>query len=567
MKSIYLKLQLFCLAFLFILCGCQESLDLSPLDSISDAIFWNTPEDFEKGANALYASMSGYQMYDVDADIVFQHGNNVSNSTLTTPDTDNSNYNNVYTRIRNCNNIMEKVAVSPIANEVRVYAAEAKFFRAYNYWALYRLYGGVILIDKKLDVDSPELYSSRSTPQETVDFILKDLKEAIPDLPEESEISLQKKGRITKGAARAFMARIALFEGTWRKYWNGSNANDYLDMAIENANAVINSGQYALYTGSGAFSYQKFWDEPGNNSSECILDRRYERLVAQHPFPSYMQQDGYLPTKQLADMYLCMDGLSIDRSDLFQGYETFTSEFENRDPRMSQTIMIPGTMAYHAGQAGLYEHWPFFPDRNYNTGYIIFKYKNQNPDYQMAPYNEQQNTHFHHIRYAEVLLTLAEALYEKNGSISDADLDRTINLIRQRAGLTTPLSNGFVSEHGLNMRDEIRRERTVELALEGYRRDDLRRWKTAETVLVQAIRGIKIVGTEWGVKPIYYNNGEEDINNYRRDEWQNRADADGFIVSETATFRSGFDPNKHYFRPLPAREINLNPNLQQNPGW
>jgi hypothetical protein len=114
------------------------------------------------------------------------------------------------------------------------------------------------------------------------------------------------------------------------------------------------------------------------------------------------------------------------------------------------------------------------------------------------------------------------------------------------------------------MREEIRRERTVELALEGFRWDDLRRWKTAETELKKPIRGIKIVGTEWA-EPILING--EDRNPYKTQEWQVRTDAEGFIISEAASGRSTFNPEKNYLKPIPAKEIQLNPNLQQNPNW
>ena len=570
MKKNILKLFFFMLVV--VLFGCTKDLDLSPRDTISDASFWKTPTDFEKAANALYGVIPGFTssaaaMFDTDADIAYNVPNSLSNSTLTTPDTD-GNWNSAYTVIRNCNNLIEKASSSSIANDVKVYLAEAKFFRALTYWQLYCLYGGVPLVSKVLDIDSPELYGFRNTEKETVDFILQDLKEAVPDLPEADQVPVAKRGRITKGAALALRARVALFEGTWRKSRNDAGAGEYLDIAIEAANAVINSGKYALFTAAdGVDSYRKLFDYEGNNSSECILDRRYEYLVAGHGFPQVMLQYGLLPTKKLADMYLCMDGLPVDRSTLFKGYNTFGSEFENRDPRMSQTIMLPSTVCYAPMNVDKVVHWPFYPDNNYVTGYIIYKYLEQNDPsyYANAAKAWQHGFHRHIIRYAEVLLILAEAQYEKNGNISDADLNKTINLLRQRAGLSTPLTNALVTANNLNMRDEIRRERTVELALEGFRRDDLRRWKTAETELVKAIRGIKIVGTEWGTQPIEVNG--IDRNPYRTPEWQNRADAEGFLVSESASARSSFKPSKHYLRPVPAKEIQLNPNLKQNPEW
>jgi hypothetical protein len=161
---------------------------------------------------------------------------------------------------------------------------------------------------------------------------------------------------------------------------------------------------------------------------------------------------------------------------------------------------------------------------------------------------------FKEFRYAEVLLILAEALYEKNGSISDGDLDRTINLIRDRA-VMPHLTNALVNANGLNMLDEIRRERTVELAFEGFRREDLRRWKTAETIMPQALKGVKFVGTEYQTKYPDLQIGV-DI----------QVDANGFIIAEPASARS-FQP-KHYLDPIPLQQVQLSHGtLEQNPGW
>jgi hypothetical protein len=561
MKKIYIQ-SLFIALTILCFTGCTKDLDLTPKDALSDASFWQASSDFQKAANALYAALPGFSLWDLDADMAFNDPNSVSNSTMTTPDTDGS-YNGAYTHIRNCNNLLEKATDSPVAADIKVYVAEAKFFRAFNYWQLYRLYGGVPIVTKVLDVNSEELFAARNSAQETVDFILQDLKDAAPDLPEENQIATANKGHVTRGAANALRARVALFEGTWRKFRTETGANFYLDIAIEAANTVMNSGQYALFTSEGEESYRKLFIDEGDNAPECILDRRYERFVQPHSFPATIMY-GWPPTKQLADMYLCADGLPVGQSPLFKGYETRVSEFEDRDPRMSQTIMIPGTVCYAMLFPEPMAHWPFYPDRNFNTGYIVYKFVGQNPDYQMPQMHLQQTYDHHIIRYAEILLIYAEALYEKNESISDDDLNKTVNPLRQRAGLNTPLTNAFVTANGLNMRDEIRRERNVELALEGFRREDLRRWKTAEIELKKAIRGIKIVGTEWGTEPVLVLG--EDKNIYTTAEYQSQTDAEGFLVSEAASARSGFT-EKNYLMPLPAKEIQLNPNLQQNPGW
>ena len=150
-------------------------------------------------------------------------------------------------------------------------------------------------------------------------------------------------------------------------------------------------------------------------------------------------------------------------------------------------------------------------------------------------------------------------MYERDGLISDADLNRTINLLRHRAGMPSAsnLTNDFVGTHGLDMLTEIRRERTVELAFEGFRRDDLRRWKTAETEMPQALRGVKFVGTEYQQK-------EDTSFHVGRDI---QVDAGGFVVAEPASGRQFLVP-KHYLDPIPLQQIQLSKGtLTQNPGW
>src|SRR5690606_28773232 len=155
------------------------------------------------------------------------------------------------------------------------------------------------------------------------------------------------------------------------------------------------------------------------------------------------------------------------------------------------------------------------------------------------------------IRYAEVLLTYAEAKFELNEAISDADLNLTINVLRDRAGFTAKLTNAFVTANNLSMRDEIRRERSVELALEGFRYDDLIRWKTAETVLPQAILGAKYTTADWIDTPV----GTLNLN------------TDQVLIVEPASSRS-FDPKRDYLYPIPINEISLSGgNVEQNPYW
>jgi hypothetical protein len=155
------------------------------------------------------------------------------------------------------------------------------------------------------------------------------------------------------------------------------------------------------------------------------------------------------------------------------------------------------------------------------------------------------------IRYAEVLLIYAEAKFELNGSISDADLNLSINLLRTRVGFAPKLTNAFVTTNNLSMRDEIRRERTVELALEGFRYDDLMRWKLAEALLPQNLLGAKFIASEW----VGTNGNSLNLN------------SDQVLITEPVTSRH-FRPERDYLYPVPIHEITTSGgNVVQNPNW
>jgi len=559
MKIIYKHSILWLAAALLILPACQKQLNLVSQENITDATFWKTANDFKLAANALYYGLDGFGFDDTESDIAFNFPNSVSNGTLTVSET-SSDWTNSYNYIRDCNKILQQGAGAADPG-IKRYVAEAKFFRAWYYWKILRLFGGVPLVTKVLNAGDTALFAPRATQSATVDFILKDLQEAQGDLPVQSDLSSPDIGRVTKGAALALSARVALYEGTWEKFRGASDANQYLDQAVASSGAVIGAGTYGLYTGSGAQSYRYLFIEPGDDSRECILDRRYARNILGQDMPYEYDGNGYNPTKKLADMYLDKNGLPItNAASVFHGYGTMTSEFQERDPRMTMTMIIPGTLTnrvfYPVTKVANY---PDKPQRNFNTGYILYKYMSEDPvANNSGQLGEGSLFDFdrHLIRYAEVLLIYAEALYERNGNIADADLDKSINLLRDRVGMPH-LTNAFVSANGLDMRTEIRRERTVELALEGFRYDDVRRWKTAETEMAQDVKGIRIKGSDWQTYPAYSDPGT-----------QSRADAGGFLVSETGRT---FDASKNYLRPLPTKEVAFYQtsgyNLAQNPNW
>ncbi len=538
--------------------GCKKDLDLNPLDKVSDASYWKTPKDFQLFANDFYNGLQGAHNYtENNSDIAFGIGTdpatNADNRSMSNgsylASSSSPLWDNSYKYIRAANYLLQKAQESGLSTEIDRWAGEALFFRAYNYWNLVKSFGGVPKIDKVLDVTSPELYTTKSSQSEIINFILADLDDAISKLPLQSELTGDETGRVTRGAALALKARAALYMATWTKYHAEGDPTNYFTDAISAAEEAIASNEYDLYTGMGADSYKYLFILQGDDSKEVILAKRYYANRITHNWTRELWFNYMVPTKNLADLYLSTDGLPITESPLFQGYNTLTSEFQNRDPRMAMTFVVPGSLVFK--EQGFLPDFPgFLGSDATRTGYKIRKFLDETTE--AANFAGQYD--FKEFRYGEVLLILAEALYEKNSSISDADLGRTINVLRSRVNMPA-LTNAFVTANGLNMLDEIRRERTVELAFEGFRRDDLRRWKLAETVLPQAIKGVKFVGTEYQTKYPDVKPGENI-----------QVDQNGFIIAEPASDRQ-FLP-KQYLDPIPLQQIQLSKGtLQQNEGW
>jgi hypothetical protein len=555
--------------------GCNDALDLEPQDRVSDATFWNDATQFKLAANNFYGYLrtfnngngDGHSGSDLGADRgVFARGTN----TIVSND---ENYNSAYRWIRNINYLLAKAVAFKDPEAIKVYVAEAKFFRAYVYFdKLLTSYGGVILIRDVLSTDSPELTAARSTRDETIDFIIQDMEEAIPDLPDESAIAASDKGRVSKQAAQAFLGRICLYEGTCHKY-RSVNANRYntlLDKAISNSDAVITAGVHALFKpaalGDSALKYMFILENQKSNpagitktaNTEYILAVRYESNNLLKTIPNQISFGalGADMSRKMADMYLCSDGLPIDKTSVIFSRATLKSEYQNRDTRMRYYMMIPG-YPYWQNATNWHINWdwsaadlanarpPHNPWSNDITGY-----NNQQWAAERQVPNSQEGYDYPVIRLAEVYLNYAEALYERNGVISDADLDKSLNKVRNRVNATMPkLANAFVSDNGLDMREEIRRERAIELQGEGFRMDDLKRWYIAHIELVKPLLGVRWKGTEFETK---YTNAPT-------------LTADGDVLADPVTERKFSE--KNYLIPIPTNQIQLNTNLVQNPGW
>lgn len=578
MKTKYMKRILrSCLLGCTICVALTGCMDFEPEAELSDAQVWDKAANYQLFANQFYGYLhdiqannnGGYQnqVYDGPhadsrSDLMCEVNQNVySAGTNSIPESD-GNYTGLYTHIYYCNLLLDKAASFSSQKDIAVPVAEAKFFRAYSYFDLVQLYGNVILVTKPLDMNASELQQARTDRSQVIDLCIKDLQEAAAALPE----TVTETGRLTKDAANAFLSRVALYEGTWQKFHNNNTtrANALLTIAKQAAADVIDGKRYKLFYNStlDTESYRYMFileDEKCNpaglttkDNTEYILARRHRLQdgVSLNITKAYLTNAVY-PTRKLANMYLCQDGLPIDKSPKFQGYNGATTEFTNRDNRMSTTLAPNGTLVWDNTKEHCRTAWDASDNSRAktvgvtaNSGYQTHKWAVER---QVA--DRMESMDFPVIRYAEVLMNYAEATFELNGQISDTDLDKSVNLVRQRVNPNmTKLSNALVTANGLDMRTEIRRERTVEFVFEGFRIDDLKRWKTAETEMPQDLLGVKMTGT------------------WFESMWTSQSrplNAEGCIIMYSGRTWA----QKNYLYPLPSDQLQLNPNLGQNPGW
>ncbi|RZK38942.1 MAG: RagB/SusD family nutrient uptake outer membrane protein [Pedobacter sp.] len=491
----------FCAA-LFMIVGC-EKLDRFPETNFSDVAFWNTETDLITAANRLYQQLGGYAPDNRADDNTNQAINTISTGSRGLPNTD-GNWSGPYDMIFTANNILEKGGKAKVTEAIKNrYFAEARFFRAFAYAQLVEKYGDVPLVLKTLTVEDPDLKMGRTSRALVAKAIYDDLDFAAQWLPTRAALPAAQFGRVTKSAAWALKARVGLNEGTRAKFHGAAGWEEHLTILTHNTSRDLENGRIA-------------------------------------------------PTRNLIRQFLYSDGLpawnsdqtpSATRSAFFvpEGAETsYNTILDNRDPRIS-------TLVYRAGEPSYQRPWVPQTALGSRTAYAGKK------GFDPADWaiNNSATMQRIHIRYAEVLLILAEAKFELSGSISDADLNATVNVLRIRAGFAPRLTNAFVTANNLSMREEIRRERTVELSLEYFRYNDLIRWKTAEVVMPKDILGGKYIASEWvGTNASAL-----------------RLNADGVLVVEAANTRT-FNPARDYLYPVPLQEITLSDgNVKQNPGW
>lgn len=568
--------------FMLLLSGCSKDfLDRLPETDISPQLYFNTENDLIVYTNSFYDDLPGTDTYGADneSDNIEPSAISLLMSGKRTVPGSASEAGWTWQSLRNVNFFLENYQKAAVSQEIKdKYAGLARFFRAWFYFKKVQQFGDVPWYSSSLHVNSPDLYKGRDPRALVTDSIRADLDFAIAHLGAEKNIS-----RINKWSALALKSRVCLFEGTFRKYHDelnlASTADALLQEAQEAAAQIMQSGLYKLYsTGQPTQDYQNLFTAESANTDEVILAEVYDASFNKthtgngaYTSPT-LGNPGF--TKSFVNSYLMQDGSSFtNRPDADK--LLFSEEVKNRDPRLAQTLRTPGYK--RTGTTTVLN-----PDfTNALTGYQCIKYvTGTNQD----GYNSNTND-LPVFRYAEVLLNYAEAKAEL-GSFTQSDADLSINALRARVGMAPLQAGALVTDayqrslytHSVsNLIVEVRRERRIELAMEGFRYHDIMRWKEGH-LLAETFQGMYFPGK--GTFDLD-GNGKDDFALVDEKPASPIAGIQYYILGNDKALSDGnsgkiivhpttvkvFNENKDYLYPLPSSELTLNTNLVQNPNW
>lgn len=578
------------LAIAFVMAGCKKDfLDRQPLSQISPDNGFNTENELKLYVRSFYDRMlpnsdndnKGVEsLYNEDEDNVVKNslpdlltGNRVVPVSGGGWDWGN---------LRNINYFLENYSKGNLDTSITYkYVGVARFFRAYFYYNMVTRFGDVPWYSKPIESnDSAMLQKARDPRTLVMDSVLADINFAIAHLGKNKSVS-----EATKWTALALKSRICLFEGTFRKYhpeFNLPGADRFLQEAVNAAEELINTGPYKVYTSTADNAYRNLFSSPTPLADEVILTRQYSSaLQVFHNVNYYTITPSYGKPgleKKLVNSYLMKDGTRF--TDI-PGYDTmqFYNETQNRDPRLAQTIRTPG----YTRIGSTVQLAPDFGATV--TGYQVTKYVTSTAE---DSYNTSTNP-LHIIRYAEVLLNYAEAKAEL-GTLTQEDLDKSVNKLRDRVAmphmdLAAANANPdpylaaqytHVSDANKGILLEIRRERRIELVMEGFRWNDLMRWKEGH-LLSEQFKGMYFPGP--GVYDLD-RNGKTDVQIYTGSrpsgsgvllklgsdiDLEDGANGGNIVVNPNIPKK--FNEGRDYLFPIPTQEILLNPNLEQNPNW
>ena len=578
-----MKTQIFKL-FMFVFCaasitGCEDIVDLNrfPLDMVSSEDYWKTANDLELYINQFYPSFNpgtGDQLQGVFAadmqtdDFTHVEANARLRGSRSVPSTGSWSY----TNIKSINYFFDNYErCEESFDSYKSTLGAAHFFRAWFFYNLVREYGDVPYYSKVLGTDSEELYMERTPRNQVIDRVIEDLDKAIDYLPSGKQLGGTK---LSKEIALQFKARVCLYEGTWEKYQTGvfgvSNPDPtkYLNLAVQAAEAVIQSGQFSIYEpGSPEWNYFFFAELDYSNNPEVLFWKKYDLDLGVGHARQFQiatgKSSGMGFTKSFIESYLCTDGKPISLSTLYQGDGDLKTLTTNRDPRIVQTIFTPGFPVQIMGPGDTTFFIRPSVDQSAHTvcptGYQMNKTLNFDPIHHKSL--DTQNDGFTGwilFRYAEVLLIYAEAKAEL-GTLTQQDIDKTIKLIRNRVGMPNLIIADIQSDPNWLFPDlspvinEIRRERRVELVAESFRWDDIARWAAADEVIV-------------GKRPLGGKFNSIDYPDLSATDYRL---TNGYFDPLTDQLPNGYEfkLDRDYLSPIATQELTLNPNLKQNPGW
>ena len=565
-----------------------------PKADVDKSAIFNSEQGLKIYSNSFYNGFPSSGILHDGGSSYYLFTNNIPN--IVTPnglDPDNaggwswSQLRNINFFIDNCNSDQVPLAIR------NNYIGIARFFRAYFYYNMMKSFGDLPWIDHALDVSDSLIFATQDKRTVIADKIKEDLDFAIENITNKKDASAS---TITSTVAAAFKSRVCLWEGTFRKYHDeaglASSADEWLNEAVSAAQYVMDAG-YTIYMGGGVDnSYRTLFTSKTPISAEVLYAVTFDRSLGivsalNHRWTSVTYGGAAWPTRSFIKTYLMRNGeYFMDQP----GAESmsYTEETKNRDTRLSQTIITPGFTRVNNGQR-------VQTPPNYafaNNGYQIIKFLMDDISLDKVDNNENNSILF---RYAEVLLNYAEAKAEL-GTLTDEDWSKTIGVLRARGGITAGL-NQKPTKVDTYLRDrffpnvndasilEIRRERGVELSLEGFGFDDVKRWKLGE-LLTKPYDGIYIPAldvpydvNEDGVLDVvftknlnppnkipgvYYFYVGATLGNGAVNNTQLAADGHTLIVlSQNPRVWN----DRVYFNPIPTSVIQMNPNLKQNPGW
>ena len=526
--------------------GCRK-LDLAPTDRFTELTFWESAENVNSALNNVYMGMARstplFYNEALSDNAFTKLGINsgqpdaiASGSFTTSLPRFQNDWAWYYAGIKSCNLFLENVDRNQtLAADLRErMKGEVRFIRAWHHFNLANWWGDVPLLSR--DITADEAKTIARTPQaEVLAFVEEELEAVAELLPPRQQYAAADNGRITRGAAKAMLARVLLYQG--------GRMQEVAALCEQLMQEQDANGDYAL-----AERYDELFSHPQVNkqNKESILSvqyvptlRTWGEYIDFAPISAGARSNNLSPTQELVDSYVMENGKAITAAG--SGYDE-EDPYAHRDPRLAATIVYHGyewtnpngstqTIYIEPGTApagqGANEYSA--AGQGTATGYYWRKYWDPNAS---AP-GMSSGLNLHLIRYADVLLMYAEAK-EAQGQLTEAVWNQTIRVLRERAGFTDAAALQYPGTEGL--REVVRNERRSELAMEGLRIDDIRRWRLAETVMNGWAHGAR------------YGDPSTD---------------EGYLRVQLRAF----DPAKHYLWPIPPSERALNPNLTQNNGY